>query len=444
MMVSEFASVASQPMPYIVGPPIRRPADFYGRFTPAVRFFEIIGGTQAQSISVRGLRRAGKTSFLHYVTHPQVMARYLPQPERYIIVYIDISACRTPADFYQRVQQQLQHRLFNDGTAHQPVAHRPAATVTLFDLEMLLRQFPQYRFVLLLDEFDHMHLEHFGQDFLVELRALTSMWEYDLACVTASYWDLYHLGGRLGLPPTSPFYNIFHPSPLFLPGLAAETAVSLIEQPAQRSNLTFTPEQVEQILQMAGTLPFFVQATAAKWYQLLRQDRLPAGAAIQQLLINEMRPYFHQWWRNFDQVEQEMLRLMAQQQARGGVANTAVLPNLLYTLHNFGLVVQERGRLFINGDLFAHWIETESLQYEDPQKAQPVTTYNPTNLRRVLVQYFDLEELRTLCFDLQVDFDLLSGSSKGEKTRELVLYWQKRGQLDRLVEAIRYERGAII
>lgn len=55
-----------------------------------------------------------------------------------------------------------------------------------------------------------------------------------------------------------------------------------------------------------------------------------------------------------------------------------------------------------------------------------------------------MEALRTLCFDLQIDFDLLPGPDKGEKTRELVKYWQKRNQLDRLVEAIRYERGAVI
>ncbi|MCP4425777.1 MAG: ATP-binding protein, partial [Chloroflexi bacterium] len=81
-------------MSYIVGHPIKKPADFYGRSEQTRRFFEIIGGTQAQSVSVLGLRRAGKTSFLQYVAHKDVMARYLPDPENYAMVYVDMSSCK--------------------------------------------------------------------------------------------------------------------------------------------------------------------------------------------------------------------------------------------------------------------------------------------------------------------------------------------------------------
>jgi hypothetical protein len=438
----------SMTMPYIVGPPIRRPHDFYGRSAELARFFEIIGGTQTQSISVRGLRRAGKTSFLQYVTHQEVIARYLPQPERYVMIYTDMSSCRTPSDFYHRVQQRLRQVLIGTQSLNllQTSSLEPAR---LYDVELLLGQFPQYRFILLLDEFDQMQVESFGQEFLVELRALTSVWEYDLACVTASYWDLYHLGSQVGLPPTSPFYNIFYPTPLFLPGLQTTAAMSLIQQPAGQTQVQFRPEQVDQLLQMTGTLPFFVQAGAAKWYQRLRRDLALDTQAVQQQLLAEMAPYFEQWWRHFKTAEREALLLMAQQQAHGGIAETAVLPNLLYTLHRFGLVVQERSRLFINGDLFATWIVQESSQYAEEKTAAAKTaamalTYNPVSLRRALVQHFSLEELRTLCFDLHLDFDELPGTSKSDKTRELVQYWQKRNQLDRLVEAIRYERGAVI
>ena len=430
-------------MPYIVGPPIRHIDDFYGRSAELARFFEIVGGTQSQSLSVRGLRRVGKTSFLYHTTHPEVIGRYLPNPEQYIIIYIDISSCRRPSDFYYRVLQRLHQSLTNI----QPVnlwQPSPAEETKLYDVETVLCQFPQKRFVLLIDEFDYMKTEVFGPEFLMELRAAMSMWEYDLACVTASYWDLYHLGQQVGLPPTSPFYNIFYPTPLFLPGLDAETAVSLIQQPAQQANLTFQPQQVEQMVQLGGTLPFFVQATAAKWYRLQQGDKLLTSHSLRQQLMAEMTPYFGQWWRHFQPVEREALLLMAKQQEHGGVAETAVLPDILYTLYKFGLVVEERGRLFINGDLFATWIIEESPQYIDPQTAVSPPTYTPTSLRRALAHYFDLDELRTLCFDLGVDFDELPGRSKSEKTRELVQYWQKRQQLHRLVEAIRYERGAIV
>jgi len=43
-----------------------------------------------------------------------------------------------------------------------------------------------------------------------------------------------------------------------------------------------------------------------------------------------------------------------------------------------------------------------------------------TELHRLLVRHFDLEELRTLAFDLGVDFDDLRGEGKSAKARELI------------------------
>lgn len=58
-----------------------------------------------------------------------------------------------------------------------------------------------------------------------------------------------------------------------------------------------------------------------------------------------------------------------------------------------------------------------------------------------LVTLFNLDEMRTLCFELNIDFDDIAGSGKSAKARELVLYMQRRGQLERLYEAIQKARG---
>ncbi|MGQ9733337.1 MAG: hypothetical protein ACUVX8_18930 [Candidatus Zipacnadales bacterium] len=65
------------------------------------------------------------------------------------------------------------------------------------------------------------------------------------------------------------------------------------------------------------------------------------------------------------------------------------------------------------------------------------------DLRKVLVERFDLEELRTLCSDLGVDFDDLRGEGKQAKARELVGWLDRRGLLDRLVEYIKQSRPDI-
>jgi len=61
---------------------------------------------------------------------------------------------------------------------------------------------------------------------------------------------------------------------------------------------------------------------------------------------------------------------------------------------------------------------------------------NPrTRLRHSITVYFDAEELRTLCFDLGVDYDDLRGAGKTNKARDLVAYLERRGRVAELVQA---------
>jgi len=61
-------------------------------------------------------------------------------------------------------------------------------------------------------------------------------------------------------------------------------------------------------------------------------------------------------------------------------------------------------------------------------------------LHQTLVNCFDLEELRTLCFSLNVDYDSLPGEGKAAKARELVQYMQRHDRLDDLTVALASQR----
>jgi formylglycine-generating enzyme required for sulfatase activity len=64
-------------------------------------------------------------------------------------------------------------------------------------------------------------------------------------------------------------------------------------------------------------------------------------------------------------------------------------------------------------------------------------TENPlTYLHHLIVEGFDLEELRTLCFDLGVRYDDLRGDTLSGKTRELILLLGRRHQLEDLLRQI--------
>jgi hypothetical protein len=70
-------------------------------------------------------------------------------------------------------------------------------------------------------------------------------------------------------------------------------------------------------------------------------------------------------------------------------------------------------------------------------------TTHASALRRILVERFDLEELRTLCFDLSIDYDALRGEGKEARARELIAHLQRRRQLDQLTSYIRQHRPDI-
>jgi hypothetical protein len=72
-----------------------------------------------------------------------------------------------------------------------------------------------------------------------------------------------------------------------------------------------------------------------------------------------------------------------------------------------------------------------------------MTRLTPVDLRRVLVRLFDEEELVTLCFDLDVDYESLPAQGKAAKARELVKLCERIGQSAVLEAAIRQERPSL-
>ena len=65
---------------------------------------------------------------------------------------------------------------------------------------------------------------------------------------------------------------------------------------------------------------------------------------------------------------------------------------------------------------------------------RPATPKPLAQLRQNLTDRLDLEELRTLCFDLQVNYDDLAGQSLSGKARELVKHLSSNGRLAELVD----------
>lgn len=64
-------------------------------------------------------------------------------------------------------------------------------------------------------------------------------------------------------------------------------------------------------------------------------------------------------------------------------------------------------------------------------------------LRYVLIERFNENELKDLCFDLEVDYESLAGNTKLDKARELIAYLERRQCIPKLVKVGQFLRSDI-
>ena len=61
-------------------------------------------------------------------------------------------------------------------------------------------------------------------------------------------------------------------------------------------------------------------------------------------------------------------------------------------------------------------------------------------MRELIDQHFNDSELRSLCFDLDVDYDGLPGETKSDKSRELIAYCKRHGRIRDLMTELKQQR----
>lgn len=60
-----------------------------------------------------------------------------------------------------------------------------------------------------------------------------------------------------------------------------------------------------------------------------------------------------------------------------------------------------------------------------------------------ILEYFSLDELRSLCFEVHVEFDNLSGNEKESKVRELVQFCNRHNKIIKLAKVCGYHRPQV-
>ena len=356
---------------YTVGSPIKEPSYFFGRSTQVEEFFTNLKTAQPQSLQVLGLRRAGKTSFLHYVSHPDVVRKNTHDAAKTLVIYIDLQTdIKTVTDFYLKLAEDINGAL--PEANRQPLPFK--ITRRAFEKWLKSPELAKYRLMILLDEIEVLHQRAaFDAEFFQGLRSLVNARSVPLAWVTSSYIDFYRLTNALNKgDKSSPFFNIFHPTPLILARLTTIEADDLIQKPAISRGIRFSTEEIISIKQLAGSLPFFLQAAAETWFKA-KQQQVPSSqikAQVKPKFASAMARHFYWYWPHFTEYERILLTHIATQTPTEW--STYRQPNgelVINDLLKYGLITQEGESYHIAGEVFAEWIRDRTVMPSLPDTA---------------------------------------------------------------------------
>ncbi|MCB9007628.1 MAG: hypothetical protein H6656_09740 [Ardenticatenaceae bacterium] len=227
------------PSPFIAGPPITEPTQFFGRERELKRLGMMLRQRPLQNAAIIGPRRSGKTSLLHYLR----LANWLPEASNTCWIFVDFQDARLGK------QETLLHTLLAEMGLEPPDScdletfldvvseqlDRP--TVILFDeIGVALTRYPE------LDD-----------TFWESLRSLaTNQVDGNLGFVLSSAQPPDVLAQHQGLG--SPFFNIFGYTAVLGP-LSEEGARSLIAT----SPIKFAARDVDWILAESGRWPMPLQ-----------------------------------------------------------------------------------------------------------------------------------------------------------------------------------------
>jgi hypothetical protein len=313
--------------PFEFGNPVA-PEGFVGRARQISAVKNRIGARTAQSISIVGHRRSGKSSLLQYIA--ERTSEFSPAEQQPVIVSLDLqdSCFHTPAGIIEGIRRGIARSMgVEPWTAAQAQDHEAVET----GLRAIRSR---ARLILLFDEFESIgrRLEQFqgwGEDFRskASTKGLFTL-------VIASKRPIDQVYKSLQL--TSPFGNIF--TMTIMGALEAEVWRTLIQRRFAESSAELRPGALDLIDELAGGLPFYTQMAASIIWE---SDDPDDHKAAREEFVFQATPNFSILWEDLNPQERHAMR------------HAAGLPGLVAPPRAVTAVLQRHGILRTDGRLFS-------------------------------------------------------------------------------------------
>lgn len=270
--------------PFVVGPPISHPRQFFGREQELKRIFGLWERFPLQNIAVIGLQRSGKTSLLRHLANisaarpaqlrPGQRKDWLSQPERYQWVFVDFQDARMG-----NRARLLRYLLTSMGMPLPDVCD-------LSSFVDIVSQNLQKPTLILMDEIGAgLASPELDQQFWWSLRSLGSNFSNGRLGFLLTAHEAPEMLAHAYAKP-SPFFNIFGHT-LKLGPLSEGEARELVAS----SPLPFDPVDVEWILIQSRQWPAILQILCHT--RLTALEERQAGDAWREEGLRRIAPYRH-------------------------------------------------------------------------------------------------------------------------------------------------------
>ena len=391
------------PNPFFYGDPV--PMDL---FLDRWRELRRIAGriiNRGQSTAIVGEPRSGKTSLLLYLGSPEARAQfYGAQGGRLLFSYLDAQTLGgrfSQAQFWEYALRPLHEQVIASDPDSPLARAYGTCQENEFGAFVLERLFAQmvptgWRLVLMLDEFDVLlyHPILNCAEFFGSLRSLASRSQGALALVVASRRSLASLNratqefSRTG----SPYFNFLYE--ITLGPLPYRAIAALL----RRAEGRFTLDDCRFIRHIAGGHPYLLQVAAAEQWEAYSEgedDPNRRWRQVGQRLYEEAGLTLGDTWQFWPP-------------AVRCAFTTVALDHTSFLL---------------------------GLHTKSPVSKEDASTHTDLiKLFEILDKRFGEDDLQTLCFYLNVDYENLPAGGRANKARELISFLRRRSRIADLLE----------